>query len=143
MNTILDSLVEVKLAEEDDFLKVKETLTRIGVSSKKEQKLFQSCLIFHKQGKYYIVHFKEMFAIDGKTSNMNDEDLGRRNTIIKLLQEWNLIKVVEPEKITKPILPLSMIKIIPHKEKSNWTLVQKYTIGKPKQKYNNDIKTKA
>lgn len=103
MNDLLDSLVEVKFAEEEDFLKIKETLTRIGVASRKEKKLYQSCHIFHKQGKYYIVHFKEMFLIDGKTSDFSEEDKGRRNKIIQLLQEWGLLKVVEPELVSDPL----------------------------------------
>lgn len=132
MNELLDSLVEVKIAEEEDFLKIKETLTRIGVASRKEKKLYQSCHIFHKQGKYYIVHFKEMFTIDGKPSNFSEEDKGRRNKIIQLLQEWNLLKVVEPEKIIEPIASMSQIKIINHKEKDDWTLEAKYNMGRSK-----------
>jgi hypothetical protein len=132
MNELLDSLVEVKIAEEEDFLKIKETLTRIGVASRKERKLYQSCHIFHKQGKYYIVHFKEMFTIDGKPSNFSEEDKGRRNKIIQLLQEWNLLKVVEPEKIIEPIASMSQIKIINHKEKDDWTLEAKYNMGRKK-----------
>lgn len=132
MNELLDSLVEVKIAEEEDFLKIKETLTRIGVASRKEKKLYQSCHIFHKQGKYYIVHFKEMFLIDGKPSNFSDEDKGRRNKIVQLLQEWDLLKVVEPEKIAEPIASMSQIKIINHKEKNDWTLEAKYNMGRKK-----------
>ena len=132
MNELLDSLVEVKIAEEEDFLKIKETLTRIGVASRKERKLYQSCHIFHKQGKYYIVHFKEMFTIDGKPSNFSDEDKGRRNKIIQLLQEWGLLKVVEPEKINEPIASMSQIKIINHKEKNDWILEAKYNMGRSK-----------
>lgn len=132
MNELLDSLVEVKIAEEEDFLKIKETLTRIGVASRKEKKLYQSCHIFHKQGKYYIVHFKEMFLIDGKPSNFSEEDMGRRNKIIQLLQEWDLLKVVEPERIAEPIASMSQIKIINHKEKNDWTLEAKYNMGRKK-----------
>ena len=132
MNELLDSLVEVKIAEEEDFLKIKETLTRIGVASRKEKKLYQSCHIFHKQGKYYIVHFKEMFTIDGKPSNFSDEDKGRRNKIIQLLQEWGLLKVVESEKINEPLASMSQIKIINHKEKNDWTLEAKYNMGRKK-----------
>lgn len=128
--SVLDTLVEVKLAEEDDFLKVRETLTRIGVASRKDKKLYQSCHILHKQGKYYIVHFKELFALDGKPSNFSDEDKGRRNTIITLLQDWGLIKVVEPEAIKEPSTPLRQIKILPFKEKDEWELVTKYNIGR-------------
>ena len=127
-----DSLLEVKIAEEEDFLKIKETLTRIGVASKKEQKLYQSCHILHKQGKYYIVHFKELFALDGKPTDFSAEDKGRRNTIAQLLEEWGLIKIVEPERGNDPKAPLSQIKVLPHKEKSNWTLEAKYNIGRKK-----------
>ena len=130
--TSLDSLIEVKIAEEQDFLKIKETLTRIGIASRKEKKLYQSCHIFHKQGKYYIVHFKEMFAIDGKISNFSDEDKGRRNKIIELLQDWELLKVVEPESIKYPMALMSQIKIINHKEKNEWTLEAKYNMGRKK-----------
>jgi hypothetical protein len=132
MNELLDSLIEVKIAEEEDFLKIKETLTRIGVASRKEKKLYQSCHIFHKQGKYYIVHFKEMFLIDGKPSNFSEEDQGRRNKIIQLLQEWGLLKVVEPTNIEEPIASMSQIKIINHKEKNDWTLEAKYNMGRKK-----------
>jgi hypothetical protein len=132
MNELLDSLIEVKIAEEEDFLKIKETLTRVGVASRKEKKLYQSCHIFHKQGKYYIVHFKEMFLIDGKPSNFSDEDKGRRNKIIALLQDWGLLKVVEPERILEPAASMSQIKIINHKEKNDWTLEAKYNMGRKK-----------
>jgi hypothetical protein len=132
MNDLLNSLVEVKIAEEEDFLKIKETLTRIGVASRKEKKLYQSCHIFHKQGKYYIVHFKEMFAIDGKPSNFSDEDKGRRNKIIELLQDWGLLKVVEAPSIKDPLASMSQIKIINHKEKDEWTLEAKYNMGRKK-----------
>ena len=128
--SLIDSLLEVKIAEEEDFLKIKETLTRIGVASRKDKKLYQSCHILHKQGKYYIVHFKELFLLDGKEATFSDEDVGRRNTITKLLQEWGLIKVVDmPE---SPLAPLSQIKILPHKEKADWELVAKYNIGRKK-----------
>ena len=132
MNEFLDSLVEVKIAEEEDFLKIKETLTRIGVASRKEKKLYQSCHIFHKQGKYYIVHFKEMFAIDGKPSNFSEEDKGRRNKIAELLQDWGLLKVVESDRIKEPLASMSQIKIINHKEKNDWTLEAKYNMGRKK-----------
>lgn len=132
MNDLLDSLVEVRFAEEEDFLKIKETLTRIGVASRKERKLYQSCHIFHKQGKYYIVHFKEMFLIDGKPSNFSDEDKGRRNKIVQLLQEWGLLKVVDPDLVAEPVASMSQIKIINHKEKNEWTLEAKYNIGRKK-----------
>jgi hypothetical protein len=132
MTANIDSLIEVKIAEEEDFLKIKETLTRIGVASRKEKKLYQSCHILHKQGKYYVVHFKELFALDGKPTNWNEEDMGRRNTIIQLLEEWDLIKIVEPKSIEKPKAPMSQIKILPHKEKAGWTLEAKYNIGRKK-----------
>jgi len=128
--TVLETLVEVKLKEREDFLKVKETLTRIGVSSKKEKKLFQSCHILHKQGLYYIVHFKELFALDGKSTDFDEEDRGRRNTIAALLEEWSLVQVVDSEKIKEPRAPMNRIKILSHKEKPEWTLVSKYNIGK-------------
>jgi hypothetical protein len=128
----IDSLIEVRIAEEEDFLKIKETLTRIGVASRKDNKLYQSCHILHKQGKYYIVHFKELFALDGKPSDFTSEDKGRRNTIANLLEEWGLIKVVEPERIKDPKAPMSQVKIIPHKDKENWTLEAKYNIGRKK-----------
>ena len=130
--SLIDSLVEVRLGEEDDFLKVRETLTRIGVASRKDKTLYQSCHILHKQGKYYIVHFKELFALDGKPSDFSSEDKGRRNTITKLLSDWGLIAVVEPEKIEDPLTPLNQIKILPFKEKNEWNLVTKYNIGRKK-----------
>jgi hypothetical protein len=132
MNDFLDNLIEVRIAEEEDFLKIKETLTRIGVASRKEKKLYQSCHIFHKQGKYYIVHFKEMFAIDGKPSNFSEEDKGRRNKIAELLQDWGLLKIVESERIKEPLASMSQIKIINHKEKNDWTLEAKYNMGRKK-----------
>ena len=132
MQNVVDSLIEVRLQERDDFLKVKETLTRIGVSAKKENKLYQSCHILHKQGKYYIVHFKELFALDGKPSDISENDYARRNTIINLLCEWGLIEIVQKDLTVEPIAPLSQIKILPYKEKNNWELVAKYNIGKKK-----------
>jgi hypothetical protein len=132
MNDLIESLIEVRIAEEEDFLKIKETLTRIGVASRKEKKLYQSCHIFHKQGKYYIVHFKEMFAIDGKPSNFSEEDRGRRNKIVELLQDWGLLKVVESDRIKEPLASMSQIKIINHKEKAEWTLETKYNMGRKK-----------
>jgi hypothetical protein len=128
----VENLIEVTLAEKDDFLKVRETLTRIGVAAKKEQVLYQSCHILHKQGKYYIVHFKELFALDGKPSSIIENDYARRNAIINLLQEWGLITIVNPDKITEPRAPLSQIKIIAFKDKNDWELVAKYNIGKKK-----------
>ena len=130
--TVLDTLLEVRIAEEEDFLKIKETLTRIGVASKKEKKLYQSCHILHKRGKYYIVHFKELFLLDGKQSDFTEEDRGRRNTIAGLLEEWNLFDIVDRDKHQEPKAPLSHIKILPHKEKSEWQLESKYSIGKRK-----------
>jgi len=127
---IVDSLVEVRLVEEDDFLKVRETLTRIGVASRKDNILYQSCHILHKQGKYYIVHFKELFALDGKPSNFSDDDIGRRNTIANLLEEWGLVEIVNPQTCDNPQAPLSQIKILPFKDKDDWELVAKYNIGK-------------
>jgi len=129
---ILETLVEVRLGEEDDFLKVRETLTRIGVASRKDKTLYQSCHILHKQGKYYIVHFKELFALDGKPSDFSDEDKGRRNTITKLLSDWGLIAIVDPDNIIDPQTPLNQIKILPFKEKNEWSLVTKYNIGRKK-----------
>jgi hypothetical protein len=132
MNEVLDSLVEIKIAEEEDFLKVKETLTRIGVASRKDKKLYQSCHILHKQGKYYLVHFKEMFLLDGKPSNFSEEDMGRRNKIAELLQDWNLVKIVDADKIKSPLATMNQIKIISHKEKLEWTLETKYSMGRKK-----------
>ena len=126
----IDSMVEVFLHLDEDFLKVKETLTRIGVASRKNRALYQSCHILHKQQKYYIVHFKELFALDGKPTNFSEEDLGRRNTISNLLNEWGLVKLKEPEKSSSPITPLSQTKIIPYKDKDQWELIPKYNIGK-------------
>lgn len=124
--------IEIRLGEEDDFLKIKETLTRIGVASRKDKTLYQSCHILHKQGRYVILHFKELFELDGKASNFSDEDKGRRNTIAKLLEDWDLIKIVEPETIKRPFATLNQIKILPYKEKDDWSLVAKYSIGKRK-----------
>lgn len=125
----VNQLVEVRLKNSEDFLKVRETLSRIGLASKKDNTLYQSCHILHKQGKYYIVHFKELFLLDGKDSTLSEGDVARRNRIIHLLDEWDLIEVVEFSKIEEPISPLSQIKIIPFKEKDKWNLVTKYTIG--------------
>ena len=129
---LIDSLVEVTLPDDKKFLMIKETLTRVGVASRKESKLYQSCHILHKQGRYYIVHFKELFMLDGKTNDFSEEDMGRRNTIVKLLEEWGLIVPVNPAKIVEPQAPLSQIKIISHKEKDQWELVPKYSIGRKK-----------
>jgi hypothetical protein len=130
MNFDLNSLVEVTLSQEDDFLKVRETLTRIGIASRKDMKLYQSCHILHKQGKYYIVHFKELFSLDGKPSNFSDSDRARRNTIANLLVEWGLVKLVDSQKTVDPVAPLSQIKVLPYKERDKWELVAKYNIGK-------------
>lgn len=126
----LSELVEVKLKSQDDFLKIRETLSRIGVASKKDKTLYQSCHILHKQGKYYIVHFKELFLLDGKNSDFSDEDKARRNTIANLIHEWELADLVDERKSADPVAPLSQIKIISHKEKNEWTLITKYNIGK-------------
>ena len=127
----VDSMVEVALTQDEDFLKVKETLTRIGVASRKNRALYQSCHILHKQQKYYIVHFKELFALDGKPSDFTEEDQSRRNTITNLLEEWELLKIVNPEKVASSG-SLSTIKVIPFSQKSEWELVAKYNIGKKK-----------
>ena len=127
---VIDNLIEVTLPNEEDFLKIKETLTRIGVASKKDRKLYQSCHILHKQGKYYIVHFKELFALDGKPSNFSEEDMGRRNTIVNLLAEWGLLKLVIIEKSQEPRTPLSQIKILAYRDRNEWELVAKYNIGR-------------
>ena len=124
--------IEVSLEEREDFLKVKETLTRIGVSSRKENKLYQSCHILHKRGRYVILHFKELFELDGLDSNITDEDLGRRNTIVSLLEEWGLLKIIDVEEVEEPKVSLAKMKIIPHREKNNWELVPKYHIGRKK-----------
>ena len=126
-----DQMVEVTLNEPDDFLKVRETLTRIGVASRKEKKLYQSCHILHKQGRYYIVHFKELFALDGKTANLTQNDVQRRNRITQLLSDWGLISIVNDETITD-IAPLNQIKVLAYKEKGEWELESKYNIGKKK-----------
>jgi len=124
-------MVEVTLGQPDDFLKVRETLTRIGVASRKERKLYQSCHILHKQGKYYIVHFKELFALDGKSTNLSLNDVQRRNRIIQLLSDWGLVSVVDNEKISD-VAPLNQIKVLAFKEKDEWTLESKYNIGRKK-----------
>lgn len=127
----LDGLgVEITLKTKEDFLKVKETLTRIGISSRTDKKLWQSCHILHKRGKYYICHFKEMFVLDGLSSDISEEDLGRRNLIVKLLVEWGLVTAVDDEEYKEPMIPLSKLKIISHKEKGDWLLLPKYHIGR-------------
>ena len=130
----IKDLVEITLSQEDDFLKVRETLTRIGVASKKDRTLYQSCHILHKKGQYYVVHFKELFALDGKPTDLTENDLSRRNAIVKLLEDWELVKVVRKEQIETPApIFLSQIKILSHKEKRDWQLVPKYNIGKKPQ----------
>ncbi len=122
--------VEVELPTQDSFLKIKETLTRIGISSRKEKKLYQSCHILHKKGRYAILHFKELFILDGKQNTFTDEDRARRNTIVNLLEEWELVKIVNPESTKDPVASLNQIKIISYKEKADWELAVKYNIGK-------------
>ena len=126
----INELVEVTLPDSDSFLKIRETLSRIGVASNKDKTLYQSCHILHKQGRYYIVHFKQLFLLDGKSSDFSEEDKSRLNTITNLLEEWGLLDIVSESKTKAPVAPLSLIKIIPHKEKSEWNLVTKYNIGK-------------
>ena len=128
-----DQMVEVVLNEPDDFLKVRETLTRIGVASRKEKKIYQSCHILHKQGRYYLVHFKELFALDGKHANITLNDIQRRNRIIQLLADWGLITIVKPENITE-IAPLNQIKVLSYKDKGDWVLETKYNIGSKKKR---------
>jgi len=122
------SMLEVILDQPDDFLKIKETLTRIGVASRKDKKLYQSCHILHKQGRYFVVHFKELFLLDGKKSNLEENDIARRNTIATLMSDWGLLTIEKPEK-AKPIAPLRQIKILPFKDKDQWELCPKYNIG--------------
>ena len=133
VNWTPEQMIEVVLNEPDDFLKVRETLTRIGVASRKEKKIYQSCHILHKQGRYYIVHFKELFALDGKYANLTLNDIQRRNRIIQLLSDWGLITVVKVEKIVD-IAPLNQIKVISYKDKGDWILETKYNIGAKKKK---------
>ncbi len=130
-------MIEVLLNEPDDFLKVRETLTRIGVASRKEKKIYQSCHILHKQGKYYIVHFKELFALDGKHANLTVNDVQRRNRIVQLLADWGLIEIVDATKV-QDIAPLNQIKVLAHKEKDDWILEAKYNIGSKKKKREED-----
>ena len=130
INWSQEQMLEVGLKEPDDFLKIRETLSRIGVASRKEKKLYQSCHILHKQGRYYIVHFKELFALDGKQTNLSDNDIARRNTIANLLNDWGLVEIMSN---AEPIAPLSQIKIISFKEKSEWVLATKYNIGKKRE----------
>ena len=130
VNWTQEQMLEVGLKEPDDFLKVRETLSRIGVASRKERKLYQSCHILHKQGRYYIVHFKELFALDGKQTNLSENDIARRNTITNLLKDWGLVEVLGD---TAPSAPLSQIKVLSYNEKNDWTLETKYNIGKKKE----------
>jgi hypothetical protein len=140
MSDVIDSLIEITLNSPDDFLKVKETLTRIGVASKKDKTLYQSCHILHKRDKitkksrYYIVHFKELFKLDGKPTQISDDDLARRNTIANMLAEWKLVNLVDKNKSAAPVASVSTIKIVPHKEKVEWKLEAKYNIGSAKKK---------
>ena len=130
INWSQEQMLEVGLKEPDDFLKIRETLSRIGVASRKERKLYQSCHILHKQGRYYIVHFKELFALDGKQTNLSENDIARRNTIANLLNDWGLVEIISN---AEPNAPLSQIKIISFKEKSEWVLETKYNIGKKRE----------
>lgn len=136
---MIETFIEIKLKQPEDFLKVRETLTRIGVASKKEDKndprpkLYQSCHILHKRGQFYIVHFKSMFALDGKESTLSEDDVARTNRIAKLLEQWGLVELVDPSKSDSPLAPINQIKIISHKEKDNWQLIPKYTIGRKTQ----------
>ena len=132
MTVNIDSMIECSLAEPDDFLKVRETLTRIGVASRKEKTLYQSCHILPKQGRYFIVHFKELFALDGKPTNFSESDVARRNTIANLLAEWGLIKLIAPDRTAEDVVPLNQLKILAFKEKDEWELSAKYNIGNKK-----------
>ena len=130
--SIIETFLEVKLAEEEDFLKIKETLTRIGIASHKEKKLYQSCHILHNRGRYFIVHFKELFLLDGKESDFTEDDLGRRNTIASLVEQWGLFRIVDYKRFEEPKTLLNKIKVLPFKDKDEWTLVSKYTVGRKK-----------
>ena len=128
----IEDMLEISFKENDDFLKIRETLTRIGVASRKDKTLYQSCHILHKRGKYYLVHFKELFALDGKESSITENDLARRNAIARLLEEWELLSILDEEQSSTPLAPMSQIKVLPHKEKPEWNLVAKYNIGTAK-----------
>ena len=128
----IEDMLEISFKENDDFLKIRETLTRIGVASRKDKTLYQSCHILHKRGKYYLVHFKELFALDGKESTITENDLARRNSIARLLDEWDLLSILDEEQSSSPLAPMSQIKVLPHKEKPEWNLVAKYNIGNAK-----------
>lgn len=130
---MIETFIEVRLKQPEDFLKIRETLTRIGVASRKENKLYQSCHILHKKGKFYIVHFKSMFALDGKASTLSEDDIARTNTIANLLAQWGLLDLVDASKTASPVATLAQIKIIPFKQKGEWQLIPKYTIGKKPQ----------
>ena len=132
MSITIEDMIECTIDEPDDFLKIRETLTRIGVASRKEKTLFQSCHILHKQGRYYIVHFKELFALDGKPTNFSENDQARRNTIANLLAEWSLIKLVDSNRTSELTVPLNQLKILAYKEKDEWELTAKYNIGSKK-----------
>ena len=135
MNALINEMVECTLAEPDDFLKIRETLTRIGVASRKDKTLYQSCHILHKQGRYFIVHFKELFILDGKPTNYSENDQARRNTIANLLVEWSLIQLVNSEQTSTLVVPLNQLKILSYKEKEEWVLTAKYNIGNKKVNY--------
>ena len=128
----IEDMLEISFKENDDFLKIRETLTRIGVASRKNKTLYQSCHILHKRGKYYLVHFKELFALDGKESSITENDLARRNSIARLLDEWDLLSILDEEQSSSPLAPMSQIKVLPHREKPEWNLVAKYNIGNTK-----------
>ena len=128
----IEDMLEISFKENDDFLKIRETLTRIGVASRKNKTLYQSCHILHKRGKYYLVHFKELFALDGKESSITENDLARRNAIARLLEEWDLLSILDENQSSTPLAPMSQIKVLPHKEKPEWNLVAKYNIGSAK-----------
>ena len=128
----IEDMLEISFKENDDFLKIRETLTRIGVASRKDKTLYQSCHILHKRGRYYLVHFKELFALDGKESSITENDLGRRNAITRLLEEWELLSIVNASKASEPLAPMSQIKVLPHKEKDEWNLIAKYNIATAK-----------
>ena len=132
MSYDISNMLEISFKQNDDFLKIRETLTRIGVASRKDRTLYQSCHILHKRGKYYIVHFKELFALDGKESTISENDLARRNAIARLLEEWELLSIIDSAQTSAPLAPMSQIKVLPHKEKSEWNLIAKYNIGSAK-----------
>ena len=132
MSYDISNMLEISFKENDDFLKIRETLTRIGVASRKDKTLYQSCHILHKRGKYYLVHFKELFALDGKESSLTENDLARRNSIARLLDEWDLLSILDEEQSSSPLAPMSQIKVLPHREKPEWNLVAKYNIGNAK-----------